>query len=124
VTTSRQKAVGSEGERAVARIVGGRRVGQDGGPVDVIVDGYLALQVKRTKGQPSLDACAAMIEKMGWRPELRGVVAINRPGGGRRARRLVVFDLAEWAEWHGFSTARGAFSDSQGGVGGELDQDP
>ncbi len=49
MTTSRSKAIGSAAERVVAAALDGRRVGMDGGPVDVIVDGYLDVQVKAVK---------------------------------------------------------------------------
>jgi hypothetical protein len=45
MTTSRQKAVGSAAEREVAALLGGQRV-YGYGPIDVIVTGYSALQVK------------------------------------------------------------------------------
>jgi hypothetical protein len=91
---------GTSAEREVARKLGGRRIGQQLGPVDVIVDGYMAVQVKRTKGQPSLAACAAHIDRM---PAslLRAVVAISRPGSGHRARRMIVLDFDEFCQWHG-----------------------
>jgi hypothetical protein len=100
VTTSRQKAAGSAGEREVARLLGGRRVGMDGGPTDVVVDGYAHLQVKTVAALPSLKAIRGMIEAM---PAdlLRGAVVIERAGRGRRGVRVVVFDLDEYARWHG-----------------------
>jgi hypothetical protein len=92
--------VGTSEERRVARILGARRIGQYLGPVDVIIDGYLAVQVKRTKGQPSLARCAELIEAI---PPglLRAVVAVSRPGSGHKAQRLIVMRLDEFAQWHG-----------------------
>ena len=100
MTTSRQKAAGSAAERRVAGMLNGRRVGMDGGPVDVIVDDYLALQVKTLKSLPSLREISDMIDKMPIGFILRGVVVIGREGRGRRGVRTITFDLDEWAAWH------------------------
>jgi hypothetical protein len=105
MTTSRQKAAGSAAERAVAKLLGGIRVGMDGGPVDVIVPGYLALQVKTVKSLPSLLAVSDMIDRMipieEWPIGMRAVVVIQRAGSGRRGSRTITFDLDDWAAWHG-----------------------
>ena len=107
MTTSKVKAVGSAAEREVADMLGGIRVGQDGGPVDVKVGGYLALQVKKVSTQPSLVAIRGMLEAMpSWdmlhqRALLRGVVVIQRAGQGRRGSRTITFDLDDYAAWHG-----------------------
>ena len=100
MTTSKQKAVGSAAERQVAQLVGGVRVGMDGGPVDVIVAGYMNVQVKNVKTLPSLAGVARMIDLM---PDdvLRAVVVIERAGKGRRGVRTITFDLDAWVEWHG-----------------------
>jgi hypothetical protein len=104
--------VGTSAEREVARILGGRRIGQYLGPVDVIIDGYLAVQVKRTKGQPSLARCAGLIEDI---PAglLRAVVAVSRPGRGHKAQRLIVMRLDEFAEWHGRRNEQQDLEDAQ-----------
>lgn len=110
MTTSRQKAIGSEAERRIAALIGGRRVGMDGGPVDVIVGDYLAVQVKSLRTLPSMNAVVAMLDAIPRRvyegmemdpPPLRAVVVQDRPGAGKRAHRTITFDLDEWAEWHG-----------------------
>jgi hypothetical protein len=100
VTTSRQKAIGSEAERRIAGLLGGQRVGQLGGPVDVIVGDYLDVQVKSLRTLPSLKAVVGMLEAMPQRDSLRCVVVQDRPGPGKRATRTITFDLDEWAEWH------------------------
>lgn len=104
MTTSRQKAIGSEAERRIAALLGGTRVGMDGGPVDVIVGDYLAVQVKSLRTLPSLAAVVSMLHAIPCTqefPPLRAVVVQTRPGPGKRAVRTITFDLDEWAEWHG-----------------------
>lgn len=103
MTTSKQKATGSAAERAVAQRLQGVRVGQAGGPVDVIVPGYCNVQVKKVKTMPSMVAMLAMIDRM---PDdvLRAVVIIPREGPGKKARATITFELGAWAEWHGNGT--------------------
>jgi hypothetical protein len=104
MTTSRSKAIGSEAERRIAAILGGTRVGMDGGPVDVIVGDYLAVQVKSLRTAPSLTAVIGMLEAIPQpiaEPPLRAVVVQTRPGAGRRSVRTITFLLDEWASWHG-----------------------
>lgn len=100
MTTSRQKAAGSAQERAVAKLLGGIRVGMDGGPVDVVLPDYANVQVKNLKSLPSLNDVAGMLRAM---PDdlLRAVVVVERAGSGRRGKRLVIFELDEYAQWHG-----------------------
>lgn len=101
MTSSPNKARGSAAEREVARLVGGRRVGMDGGPVDVVMDDYAHLQVKKLLTMPSLRAVGDMLYLMPRAGFLRGVVIIGRAGQGIRGRRTITFDLDEWSEWHG-----------------------
>lgn len=101
MTTSRQKAIGSAAERVVARKLGGRRRGQDYGPVDVEA-GNLELQVKALTIQPSLNAIRAMVDGIPKSEHrLRGAVIADRPGRGRRVRWTIIFDLDEYADWYG-----------------------
>ena len=81
----------------------------DGGPVDVIVDGYLDVQVKNLRALPSLGAVSGMLDAMAHEGapfgaplngRMRAVVVIERAGSGRRGVRTITFDLDEWAEWH------------------------
>jgi hypothetical protein len=101
VTTSRQKAVGSAGERRVAGSLRGRRIGQDGGPVDVVVDGYLNVQVKTVARLPSLNVCRSHIDAIPMGDEIRASVILYRQGSGHPMRGFIVMDLDEFAEWHG-----------------------
>jgi len=100
MTTSRQKAVGSAAERRVAALLGGVRVGMDGGPVDVVVPGYANVQVKNVKSIPSLRECVGYLEAMPT-DLLRATVVVERAGQGRRGLRTITFDLDEWIAWHG-----------------------
>lgn len=100
MTTSPQKKVGSAAERAVAKLVGGIRVGMDGGPVDVVMPAYASIQVKNLKAMPSMTAVDGMLKAMPSDP-LRAVVVIQRAGSGRRGIRTITFELDEWAKWHG-----------------------
>ncbi len=103
MTTSRQKAIGSAAERSVAYALAGRRVGMDGGPIDVIVDGYMDVQVKAVKTLPSLAAVLGYLAAIPKRDRLRSVAVVSRPGPGRKAIRTITFDLDEFAAWHGFA---------------------
>lgn len=101
MTTSRQKAAGSAAERVVAAALDGRRVGMDGGKVDVIVDGYMDIQVKTLKALPSLAAVIGYLDAMPRSERLRSAVVVTRPGRGGKAIRTITFDLDEFAAWHG-----------------------
>ena len=103
MTTSRQKAIGSAAERAVAYALDGQRVGMDGGPVDVIVEGYMDVQVKSVKALPSLAAVIGYLAAIPTRDRLRACVVVGRPGKGHKAVRTITFDLDEFAQWHGFA---------------------
>ena len=100
MTTSSQKRIGSASERAVAALLGGKRIGMDGGPVDVVIPDYAWIQVKNVKAAPSMNAIGKMIRLM---PSnlLRGVVVIERAGQGVRGSRTITFDLDDYAAWHG-----------------------
>ncbi len=80
--------------------MGGQRVGMDGGPVDVIVGDYLALQVKSVRRMPSMTDVRKYLDAIPPTHRLRGAVVQDRPGSGQRARRTITFDLDEWADWH------------------------
>lgn len=88
-------------ELRVAEIVGGRKVGPLGLPWDVELADYLRLQAKQLDRWPSLNEVVKWLDAIPAGPELRGVTLANTPGPGRRTRRLVVFDLTEFATWHG-----------------------
>lgn len=99
MTTSKQKAAGSEAERYVARKIGGERL-YGYGPVDV-TNGSMDVQVKAVALPPSLNAVRHYLAAMPDRGRLRAVVVIERPGAAFRARRTITFDFDEWVEWYG-----------------------
>lgn len=126
---------GGSDELAVARLLGGRKVGQLNLPWDVEVAGYARLQCKQLDVWPPL-MCKAHREKghcnsadptcvLGLldaippAPELRGVTLADTPGPGRRTRRLVIFYLDEYAGWHG-RPLREAAGDGSSGEGPAL----
>lgn len=105
-TTRRRKgranrARGTRDELAVARILGGRKVGELGLPHDVEVPGYMRAQCKKLDRWPSLARVLEWLDAMGAGPELRAVTLADTPGPGGRTRRLVVMDLEDFARWHG-----------------------
>lgn len=91
---------GNAFEREVAAKLGGRRVGQYGDQVDVDVPGYLRVQTKNGGTYPRLIDrwLRAIPVEAGL---LRAVVLGDAPGPGTRRRTLIVFDLDEYAMWHG-----------------------
>lgn len=95
------RARGTRDELAVARILGGRKVGELGLPHDVEVPGYMRAQCKKLDRWPSLARVLEWLDAMGAGPELRAVTLADTPGPGGRTRRLVVMDLEDFARWHG-----------------------
>lgn len=92
---------GTSDELAVARLVGGSKVGPLGLPWDVVVDGYLRVQCKRLDRWPSLAKVIEWLDAIPAGPELRAVTLADTPGPGGRTRRLIVMDLDEFSRWHG-----------------------
>ena len=92
---------GTRDELVVARLLGGRKVGELGLPHDVEVPGYMRAQCKRLDRWPSLARVVGWLDAMGAGPELRAVTLADTPGPGGRTRRLIVMDLDDFAAWHG-----------------------
>ena len=92
---------GRSDELTVAKLVGGRKVGPLGHSWDVEIPGYARLQAKQLDRWPSLNQVIEWLDAIPEGNELRGVTLADTPGPGKRTLRLVVFDLAEWARWHG-----------------------
>jgi hypothetical protein len=91
---------GNAFEREVAEKLGGRRVGQYGDKVDVVVDGYLQLQCKNGAAYP--ERLDGWLRSIPVRSELlRGAVIGDAPGSGTKRRAIIVFDLDEYRDWHG-----------------------
>ena len=95
---NRRRGVGDE--LAVARILGGRKVGPLGHPWDVEIPGYLRAQAKKLTTWPSLAKVIEWLDAIPAGPELRAVTLADAPGHGK-VRRLIVMDLEEFARWHG-----------------------
>lgn len=91
---------GNAFEREVAAKLGGRRVGQYGDQVDVDVPGYVRIQCKNGGAYPErIDRWLRAIPVEAGL--LRAVVLGDAPGPGVRRRTLIVFELDEFAQWHG-----------------------
>ena len=95
------RARGGRDELAVARLLGGTKVGPLGLPHDVEVPGYLRLQCKKLAVWPSLSKVLTWIDAMAPRDDVRGVTVADTPGPGGRTRRLLIVDLDEYARWNG-----------------------
>jgi hypothetical protein len=93
---------GTSDELAVARLLGGEKVGPLGLPWDVVVEGYLRVQCKRLDRWPPLGKVVEWLDAIPEGDHLRAVTVSDTPGaGGGRIRRLIVLDLEEYARWHG-----------------------
>jgi len=92
---------GNRAELAVARRIGGTKVGPLGKPWDVETP-TMRLQVKKVAAWPSLNAVLGYIDAI---PEdilrMRGAI-LTQPG--RNARSLIVLDFKEFSEWYGDPT--------------------
>ena len=100
---SRNGKRGAIEERAVAKRLGGKRyLANSGGPVDIKHD-WLRIQVKsglRVLSQKQLDALDVV--KAGCpKTHLPCAVFSLREGQGKRTRRVIAFDLDDFAEWMG-----------------------
>lgn len=92
---------GKDAERAIAKAYGGRRVGQYGGPDDVIVGDLFAVQSKASPSWFS-ERYWLELEKL---PRTGGriptLVVSDKPGPGHRTRRLVIRTLDDDVSLHG-----------------------
>ena len=91
---------GTRDELAVARALGGRKVGELGLPWDVELPGYLRAQAKKLARWPSVAQVIEWLDAIPAGPELRAVTLADSPGPGTPVRRLIVMDLAEFSAWH------------------------
>jgi hypothetical protein len=92
---------GNRDELTVARILGGRKVGELLLPWDVEIPGYARIQCKRLDRWPSLAKVIEWLDAIPAGPELRAVTLADTPGSGGTTRRLIVMDLDEYAAFHG-----------------------
>ena len=91
---------GVSDELAVARLLGGEKVGPLGLPWDVTIPGYARIQCKKLSRWPSLAEVVKWLDAIPAGPELRAVTLADAPGHGK-VRRLIVLDAEEFARWHG-----------------------
>ena len=82
-------------ELVIAKMLDGQKVGALNRPYDVQADGLgLLIQCKKLKSWPSLAQVLAWIDEIDGKG---GVTIATAPGQGRRVRRVIVFDLDQWA---------------------------
>lgn len=91
-----RKRGGAE-ELVIARKLGGQKVGPLGLPHDVVVPGYLRVQVKKLAGWPSLTKVVEWLDAMQPGRDIR---AVSVTLAGHNARRVLIVDLDEFAAWH------------------------
>ena len=85
---------GNSIELAVAKMIGGKRVGMFGGKVDV-ENGHLELQIK--SGGTFPERIWDLIQSIEYRSDrLRGSVHVSTEGAGTKRRLMVTFDLEEY----------------------------
>lgn len=103
IVSKRGKSARNRGnayERELALRLGGKRVGQYGGPDDVTVNDLFTIQSKVRKAFPSwMSDELAKLPRTGGRVPL--LVVADAPGAGHRRRALVVVGLEDWIELHG-----------------------
>jgi hypothetical protein len=97
------RARGGREEKAVAALLGGRKVGPLCLPHDVELPGYMRIQVKQLDRWPSLARVVGWLDAMQPGADVRGVTVADTPGPGGRTRRLLIVDLDEFARWNGDS---------------------
>lgn len=96
--TSRR--AGNDAERQIAKLLGGKRTGQFGGPDDVTVGELFVIQSKA--GGWFTERVWAELQKLprtGGRVPL--LIVSDRPGSGHRTRRYVVVAIDDWISLHG-----------------------
>lgn len=104
MTTPKKSALraGKDAERAIAALYGGRRVGQAGGPEDVLIGDLFVVQSKVRGGSAfpgwMWDELAKLPRSGGRVPTL---IVSDRPGPGHRTRRLVVRTIEDDLDLHG-----------------------
>ena len=100
---ARQKAIGKEAERRIAKQLGAVRFPADaGGPLDAESD-WLGIQVKSSERYPSDAILDALDTARNAVPDGKlGVAAFERRyGSGRPRRAVVVIDIEDWDLWFG-----------------------
>ena len=107
VSAARNKQRAKDDERDIARRLGGTRHWADTGGKEDVSHPFLSIQVKAglrvandtiREGLDAARASAVTQEKLG------ALAVVDRAGG--RVRRFLVFDLDEFANWHGLGGPR------------------
>ena len=91
---------GTRDELAVARILGGAKIGELGLPWDVETPA-IRVQCKKLDRWPSLAKVLEWLDAIPVGHHARAVTLADTPGTGGKVRRLIVLDLDEFASWYG-----------------------
>ena len=90
---------GKDGERAIAKAYGGERVGQYGGASDVVVGELFSVQSKVGWFSERFYTELQKLPRTGGR--IPTLIVADRPGPGRKTRRLVVRLMEDDIALHG-----------------------
>lgn len=85
---------GKDAERAIAKVYGGRRTGQYGGPDDVVVGELFVVQSKAGRGW-FREAVWDELRKLSGSQRVPTLIISDRPGPGRKTRRYVIRTLED-----------------------------
>ena len=91
---------GKDAERAIAKVYGGRRTGQYGGPDDVVVGELFVVQSKAGRGW-FREAVWDELHKLSGSQRIPTLIVSDRPGPGRKTRRYVIRTLEDDVALHG-----------------------
>jgi hypothetical protein len=91
---------GKDAERAIAKVYGGRRTGQYGGPDDVVVGELFVVQSKAGRGW-FREAVWDELRKLSGSQRVPTLIISDRPGPGRKTRRYVIRTLEDDVALHG-----------------------
>jgi hypothetical protein len=91
---------GKDAERAIAKVYGGRRTGQFGGPDDVVVGELFVVQSKAGRGW-FREAVWDELRKLSGSQRVPTLIISDRPGPGRKTRRYVIRTLEDDVALHG-----------------------
>lgn len=91
---------GKDAERAIAKVYGGRRTGQYGGPDDVVVGDLFIVQSKAGRGW-FREAVWDELRKLSGSQRVPTLIISDRPGPGRKTRRYVIRTLEDDVALHG-----------------------
>jgi hypothetical protein len=95
---------GKAAERAVANLLGGKRIGTMSGE-DVHFDGPWSAEVK---SRAAFVACAWVDQAVRNAPPGKTPLVVVHVRGKRHGEDLVILRLADWQDWHGTGGGNGA----------------